>query len=594
MMSEVFVMEADSSATIDEIIRQGFLCPFCLQDLGDASHLQAHVEKYHRESASSAYAFDNLKGFFDKARQKIMQIDTPFSNFDLPTLAASSSSAAPETRSAEGGVSRRKSPRRFFDELQGMGSSRSHTEYFLKCRAPCINEAAMQTNNLIIRLDKLVNQCPADVSKRKAFERETVPWVADVDMNTCRVCNAKFTLTRRRHHCRLCGKIMCHSCSQFLPFITARRLTNPAFAAQMLEEMWRVEAKESAETGFGVDSSSPSKPPWVTDAIRHAVSSDSLQSMRKKSEKILSSTLALMKGDGTEVSLASLLQQDENEHLRICAVCKNLLDIRDEKMEQMSAPPMVVVLYERLCTLMREAEKLTTSYARMHDSLSKGESMYTLESATQLRNKLVNLHREIDSLSAKIEGLGLSEESIQKASPRERVLQKNIRQLAVRTLQEMMLQLSALPKEEEYKQLQERRRAEITRQTELERERNAFTIESSASNTSLKDFVRGVSEEENLTGAGLKGSTSFASVESASVFGDDGWTPSSHSAYRFNPFVDDEQEIDPLQQQIFIIKGYLKEAAEDGRLDEVEILEGNLRDLQNELKVHGGGIIRNG
>lgn len=63
-----------------------------------------------------------FSGFFDKARQKIMQIDTPFSNFDLPTLAASSSSAAPETRSAEGGVSRRKSPRRFFDELQGMGN----------------------------------------------------------------------------------------------------------------------------------------------------------------------------------------------------------------------------------------------------------------------------------------------------------------------------------------------------------------------------------------------------------------------------------------------------------------------------------------
>lgn len=82
-------------------------------------------------------------------------------------------------------------------------------------------------------------------------------------------------------------------------------------------------------------------------------------------------------------------------------------------------------------------------------------------------------------------------------------------------------------------------------------------LQSSASNTSLKDFVRGVSEEENLTGAGLKGSTSFASVESASVFGDDGWTPSSHSAYRFNPFVDDEQEIDPLQQQIFIIKGFV-------------------------------------
>ncbi|VDM39406.1 unnamed protein product [Toxocara canis] len=555
-MSEIFSMEAGSSETIEEIIRQGFLCPFCLQDLGDTSHLHAHVGRYHPESASSVYAFDHLKGFFDKAKQKIMQIDTPFSNFDLPVLVASSSSAVSEVRTTEKDVlARRRSPRRFFDEAQGIGCSRSHTEYFLKCRAPCINEAAMHTNNLIIRLDKLINQCPADVTKRKAFERETVPWVADGDSNMCRVCNVKFTLTRRRHHCRLCGKIMCHSCSQFLSFITARRLTNPAFAAQMMEEISRVEAKDSVLGGYTADSS-PSKSPWVADAIRQAVSGDSLQSMRKKSEKLFSSTLALVKGDGTEVSLASLLQQDEDEHLRICAVCKNLLDIRDEKMEQMSAPPMIVVLYERLCSIIREAEKLTSSYARMHDSLSKGESMYTLESAAQLRNKLVHLQREIDSLSAKIEALGLDEESVRKTSPRERILQKNIRFLALRTLQVIMSQLNALPKEDEYKQLQEKRRAEIARQTELERERNAFTVKPSSSNASLKEFVRAASEEDSPRRTRLKGSASFTSIGPTPTFTDGGWTP------------------------------YLKEAAEDGRLDEVEILEENLRDLENELKLH--------
>ncbi|KHN79821.1 Rabenosyn-5 [Toxocara canis] len=576
-MSEIFSMEAGSSETIEEIIRQGFLCPFCLQDLGDTSHLHAHVGRYHPESASSVYAFDHLKGFFDKAKQKIMQIDTPFSNFDLPVLVASSSSAVSEVRTTEKDVlARRRSPRRFFDEAQGIGCSRSHTEYFLKCRAPCINEAAMHTNNLIIRLDKLINQCPADVTKRKAFERETVPWVADGDSNMCRVCNVKFTLTRRRHHCRLCGKIMCHSCSQFLSFITARRLTNPAFAAQMMEEISRVEAKDSVLGGYTADSS-PSKSPWVADAIRQAVSGDSLQSMRKKSEKLFSSTLALVKGDGTE---------DEDEHLRICAVCKNLLDIRDEKMEQMSAPPMIVVLYERLCSIIREAEKLTSSYARMHDSLSKGESMYTLESAAQLRNKLVHLQREIDSLSAKIEALGLDEESVRKTSPRERILQKNIRFLALRTLQVIMSQLNALPKEDEYKQLQEKRRAEIARQTELERERNAFTVKPSSSNASLKEFVRAASEEDSPRRTRLKGSASFTSIGPTPTFTDGGWTPSTNSAYHHNPFMDDEHELDPLQQQIFIIKGYLKEAAEDGRLDEVEILEENLRDLENELKLH--------
>ncbi|CAN0212412.1 unnamed protein product, partial [Ectocarpus fasciculatus] len=32
----------------------------------------------------------------------------------------------------------------------------------------------------------------------------------------CRVCygcNSPFTMFRRRHHCRVCGQIFCHTCS---------------------------------------------------------------------------------------------------------------------------------------------------------------------------------------------------------------------------------------------------------------------------------------------------------------------------------------------------------------------------------------------
>ncbi|VDK43029.1 unnamed protein product [Anisakis simplex] len=587
-------MEGDGNETIEEgiNIRQGFLCPFCLEDLGDASHLFAHVDKYHPASTSSANGFDHLKGLFGKAKQKIMQMDKPFSSLDLPTLGTGPSVVISDVRRSENELLRRRiSPQRI-DSVQEMGVCRSHKEYFLKCRAPCINDAAMRTNNLIIRLDKLINQCPADVNQRKEFERNTVPWVADKESNACRVCNERFTITRRRHHCRLCGKMMCHACSQFLSFITARKLTNPAFAAQMLEEMSRAELESSivnqSKPNYASLSSSKSSSTSMTDAIRNAVSGDSLMSVRKKSEKIFSSTLAIMKGDGSEVSLSSLLQQlqDEDQHLRICAVCKGLLSARDEKMEQMSVSPMVVVLYDRLCSLIREAEKLTSSYARMHDSLNKGESMYTLESATQLRKKVVYLQREIDSVSAKIETLGTSEDSSQKISPRERVLQKNIRLLAISTLQWIISQLRALPSEDEYKRLQENRRAEIKRQTELQAERNAFIVNPCSSNTSLKDLTHAAPEDENVREVRSKDySDSFTIIEPASAFGDDGWTPCTQPLHAYNPFVDDEPKINPLQEQIYNIKRFLKQAAEDGRLNEVEILEKNLCDLENELRL---------
>lgn len=40
-----------------------------------------------------------------------------------------------------------------------------------------------------------------------------VPWVVDGDAPRCLSCRAAFTtLFRRRHHCRACGKLICHEC----------------------------------------------------------------------------------------------------------------------------------------------------------------------------------------------------------------------------------------------------------------------------------------------------------------------------------------------------------------------------------------------
>ncbi|KAG5897193.1 hypothetical protein JTB14_022548 [Gonioctena quinquepunctata] len=38
-------------------------------------------------------------------------------------------------------------------------------------------------------------------------------WVKDNSANQCASCNKEFNLTRRRHHCRNCGEIFCHACS---------------------------------------------------------------------------------------------------------------------------------------------------------------------------------------------------------------------------------------------------------------------------------------------------------------------------------------------------------------------------------------------
>lgn len=50
----------------------------------------------------------------------------------------------------------------------------------------------------------------------------------------------------------------------------------------------------------------------------------------------------------------------------------------------------------------------------------------------------------------------------------------------------------------------------------------------------------------------LKESVSFSGFDSGRA--DDGWTPSK-TVLHHNPFIDEEQQISPLQEQVIIIKG---------------------------------------
>jgi hypothetical protein len=41
-----------------------------------------------------------------------------------------------------------------------------------------------------------------------------VKWMPDSAVSECSLCRRKFTAMRRKHHCRRCGHIFCHQCTQ--------------------------------------------------------------------------------------------------------------------------------------------------------------------------------------------------------------------------------------------------------------------------------------------------------------------------------------------------------------------------------------------
>lgn len=51
------------------------------------------------------------------------------------------------------------------------------------------------------------------------LEKEVVPWLKDIDHEECKICHLTFSITLRRHHCRLCGGIICNNDSELYPLL---------------------------------------------------------------------------------------------------------------------------------------------------------------------------------------------------------------------------------------------------------------------------------------------------------------------------------------------------------------------------------------
>lgn len=107
-------------------------------------------------------------------------------------------------------------------EPQAPGQSRVHTEEFKTIRRDRLGHRTSETNKLILRLYNLLMLWHYG-SERKQQEQKLVTWLDGTTVNRCPSCAASFNITRRQHHCRLCGSIMCNSCSYFLPYNVARK-----------------------------------------------------------------------------------------------------------------------------------------------------------------------------------------------------------------------------------------------------------------------------------------------------------------------------------------------------------------------------------
>ncbi|XP_067096306.1 rabenosyn-5 [Osmerus mordax] len=491
-------------------VKEGFLCPLCLKDLQSFYQLQDHYEEEH--SGDDRHVRGQLKSLVQKAKKakdKFLKKD---------------GEDRPETGSYEsfyyGGVDP------YMWEPQELGATRSHLDLFKKHRAARIDHYVIEVNKLIIRLEKLTSfdRTNTDAGKIRAIEKSVVSWVNDSDVPFCPDCGNKFNMRNRRHHCRLCGSIMCRKCMEFVPLPLAFKLTS---------------GTREALCAPGSPGQSQSPPTGGGGGSAHGSRRGSISSLS---------------------SVSSMLEEKDDDRIRCCHHCMDTLLKRQQKLEEKDHVPDIVKLYERLRLCMDKVDEKAPEYIRMAESLNAGETTYNLDTAGGLRMEVQKYYELIDALSKRILTLGMKEEPA--PHPKTLQLQRMVRYTATLFVQEKLLGLMSLPTKEKYGELKERRKQEQEKRLQQERV------------VAQEAQKRRQDSERNRPTPSTNGEAPHP-PRAPRMTKAAGWLPSSDSLHT-------RELEDPLLQQIDNIQSFLRQARAAQRADEAAMLEENLRQLQDE------------
>ena len=385
-----------------------------------------------------------------------------------------------------------------------------------------------------------------DPERRKIHEMNIVTWANDADVALCPSCAKSFNIGRRRHHCRLCGAIMCHDCSGFLELTYAKKLINPV----------NLENLDEPVVGRGVVSGS-------------STSDSNIAGNKTLIAKLsgASSLLNLTIGNLKESNNAQEVQ------IRVCGDCKRLLDKRNRQVEDRHAKPLIKSYYEKLKEFQIEADKLIPTYIKMCDSLRNGETTYRLDDGKTVRLKLMKLTDAINVVSRKIQELDVVEE---KPLPPSLPLQNKLRLFASQYIREVMCGLPNLPREEELEKLQEERHRQLQREIELEKRNQLMSLSARSPIVSeASNAGQSPSKLNKKTASSSRNKTNSPKNDEV-VSHDQGWGIQ-------NVMLDDDVKgMDPILVQISILRDYIRQAREDHRYEEVNMLENNLKQLEIE------------
>lgn len=251
------------------------------------------------------------------------------------------------------------------------------------------------------------------------------------------------------------------------------------------------------------------------------------------------------------------------EPFRVCEHCLRLLNNRKEMQDSRTYRPPVTLYYDKIEQLKRDIEPDTKMYEKIIGRLFEGDAIYTLADASALRAKIGRTAEMIDAYSKSILSLQCP------VGSREEALKKAIRLACIKYIKEELLTLSPLPLEDEIKRLQDKRRMETEMRIERERRLAMEAIErtelAGAGSLPVTNSRLNQIAASGVISPNLQKYDQLLNLDPIFDFQTainklDTWNPES---------LDTSGSNDPLVEQINIIKGYVKQARDALRFEEV-------------------------
>jgi len=109
------------------------------------------------------------------------------------------------------------SPKNFFFEVDPDEAFSSNPKNSLsKSRSSTLDTSDVSSDEEDVKKSAaiFINNTNTFDNNSTSSKQQAAPWIPDKDANNCTSCNKKFSVTKRKHHCRKCGKIYCNVCTK--------------------------------------------------------------------------------------------------------------------------------------------------------------------------------------------------------------------------------------------------------------------------------------------------------------------------------------------------------------------------------------------